>query len=534
LNRHSVRKMCFMTGSNKVIAPGSPDFPDDDFYAHAKVDAHKTRLSLAAEREMALNDTYYLCKYVLGYDKLNETFHRALCRFYDEHLYEMQLHLHPRGHYKTTCLTVAGKMRLALLNPNTAMMIIANSIENASSFLREIKAHHIANDKFRVLFPEHAVNHRKEEGTADAFTTPARTKRWVRMHTYEAVSIDKALVSRHFMHGHYDDIVDNLNINTGELRRKVLQAYSDSLSLIDGKTALGLPWVHKVGTRWHMDDAWGHMLEERDENLHVLLTQATWKEDDPKGGTRTRILFPEEFSAEKLEHIRKAQGPEKYSAMYLNNPVPSDEAALDPAFIQRYAPQELEKKRLRTVITVDPATTWESRQGDPTVIGVFSMDQDQYIYVREIRRGWWNPDEIVEQVLGAAKVFNVRDIGIESVAFSKWLCFDVEKKKREMGLRIVVVPIKRDPGLKKPRRQERIIPFHRNRKIKYRDDEPEMEIVIREHREYPSGRYDDYLDVLTDAIEMLRPPAEKRKAVLRRPHPTLNGVNFQTGYNYYT
>lgn len=487
------------------------------------------------ERELGMRSTYYLCKHILGYNKLNDTFHRALCRFYDQHLYEMQLHLHPRGHYKTTCLTVAGKIRLMLLDPNITIMIIANSVDNAESFLREIKAHFMANDKFRALYPEHAVNHRKEEGTAQTFTTPARTKPWIRMHTFEAVSIDKALVSRHFIHGHYDDIVDNVNINTGDLRRKVLQAYSDSLSLIDGKTKLGLPWVHKVGTRWHMDDAWGHLLEERDENLHVLLTQATWKEPDPQGGYRTRILFPEEFSLEKLEYIRKKQGPAKYSALYLNNPVPSDEAALDPDFITRYAPCDLKNKRLRTVITVDPASSWESRQGDPTVIGVFSMDVESTIYVREIRRGWWNPDEIVEQIFGAQQVFNVRDVGIESVAFSKWLCFYVERRQKETGIRLHVIPIKRDSGTKKHVRQERIIPFHRNRKIKYREDEPEMEIVYREKREYPSGRYDDYLDTLTDAIELLKPPARKKiRDIIRRPHAQLEGVNFQTGYNYFS
>lgn len=507
---------------------------DDDISSLSSGD--QLRLSIEAERALGMRDTYYLCKYILGYDKLNNGFHRALCRFYDRHLTENQLHLHPRGHYKTTCLTIAGKMRLMLLDPNVTIMIVANSIDNAGSFLREIKSHAITNDKFRRLYPEHAVHHRKEEGTADTFTTPARTKPWIRMHTFEAVSIDKALVSRHFIHGHYDDIVDNKTINTFDLRRKTLQNYSDSLSLIDGKTRLGLPWHHMVGTRWHMDDAWGHMLEDRDpENLHVLLTQALWKEPDPAGGYRTRFLFPEEFSVEKLDMLRRNQKAAKFSALYLNNPVPSEEAALDPDFITRYTLEDITGKRLRTVITVDPASSYESRQGDPTVIGVFSMDEEAYIYVREIRRGWWNPDEIVEQIIEAHKVYGVRKVGIESVAFSKWLCFYVERKQKEGGHHFTVEPIKRDSHQQKHVRQERIIPFHRNRKIKYRVDEPEMEVVQRECREYPSGRYDDFLDTLTDAIEMLSPPAKKKSSYfVRRPQFKMDGVNFQTGYNYYS
>jgi hypothetical protein len=506
---------------------------DDDIFALSS--GEKLRLSIEAERALGKRDTYYLTKHILGYDKLNDTFHRAMCRFFDQHINEVQLHLHPRGHYKTTCQTIGGKTRLALMNSNTTIMIIANTIQNAESFLREIKMHFIANEKFRRLYPEHAVNTRKEEGTSDAFTTPARTKPWIRMHTFEAVSIDKALVSRHFLHGHYDDIVDNLNINTSDLRRKVLQAYSDSLSLIDGKTPLGLPWHHMVGTRWHMDDAWGHLIDERHEQLHIFLTQAIWKEPDPAGGYRTRILFPEEFSEEKLDFIRKKQGPAKFSALYLNNPVPSDEAALDPDFIQYYDQSDIDDKRLRTVITVDPASSYESRQGDPTVIAAFSMDTESNLYVREIRRGWWNPDEIVSQILDTYKVFNTKEIGIEAVAFSKWLCFYVDKAKKDSGFYFNVIPIKRDAHQKKHIRQERIIPFHRNRKIFFRKDEPEMEIVLREMREYPSGRYDDFLDTLTDSIEMLKPPAKRKKRVeIRRPNHILEGVNFQTGYNYHS
>ena len=507
---------------------------DDEIFSLSSGD--KMRLTIAAERELGKRDTYYLCKHILGYDKLNDTFHRAMCRFFDQHINEVQLHLHPRGHYKTTCQTIAGKMRLVLLDSNITIMIIANTIQNAESFLREIKMHFIANEKFRRLYPEHAVETRKEEGTSDAFTTPARTKPWIRMHTFEAVSIDKALVSRHFMHGHYDDIVDNLNINTQDLRRKVLQAYSDSLSLIDGKTPQGLPWHHMVGTRWHMDDAWGHMVDENPETLHIFLTQAIWKEQDPMGGTRTRILFPEEFSEEKLEFIRKRQGPAKFSALYLNNPVPSEEAALDLNFIQYYSPTDIEKKRLRTTITVDPASSYESRQGDPTVISIFSMDAESNIYTREIRRGWWNPEEIIEQIINAHKVYNTRVIGIEAVAFSKWLCFYTDKAKKDQGFHFNVIPIKRDAHQKKHVRQERIIPFHRNRKIFFRYDEPEIEIVLREMREYPSGRYDDFLDTLTDAIEILKPPAEKKKtfSVIRRPQIRLDGVNWQTGYRYFS
>lgn len=67
-------------------------------------------------------------------------------------------------------------------------------------------------------------------------------------------------------------------------------------------------------------------------------------------------------------------------------------------------------------------------------------------------------------------------------------------------------------------------------------DDPELETVYKEHREYPSGTSDDILDTLADAIEILNPPGVHKKATVDYSLPTirLNSRNrFQTGYNYY-
>ena len=498
-------------------------------------DGERYRLSKDAEREFGRRSTYYLAKYILGYTKLNNDFHVSLCRYHDRHLYDLQLHLHPRKHYKTTLITISGKIRLSLLDPNITICIIANTLHNSQTFLKEIRAHFIHNDKFRDLYPEHSVDKKREEGTADRFTTPARTIQTERMETFEAASADRAIVSRHYKLMSFDDFVDDKNTATPDLNRKLYENYATSLS-VASLTPSGRPWHHIVGTRWNYDDPYQRILDENKETgyFNTLITQAYWKETDENGASTTTYLFPEQFPPNSLEYLRKSQGDYKFSCLYLNDPVPEGAMAFDPSYLKEYDDTIPSVSRRHRIITLDPSSTVENRKGDPTVIGCYEADSDFNVYIREIRRGWWNPDQIIDELLAMHKLHKVKEIGIEAVAFQKWLCFYTEKRKKDEGYRFRITPIKRSTHTTKKDRLDRIGPVIREGKLFIRKDEPERDLIRRELREYPYGRYDDFLDTLADAIELLKPPARKKSKSgekFRRPPVVLHGRNFQTGYS---
>ncbi|MFH2047775.1 MAG: hypothetical protein ABIK92_21830 [Pseudomonadota bacterium] len=492
----------------------------------------KIVLARELEAEMGRNNLYYLCRYILQYEDMS-TFHKQLGKFYDNNRHYAQFHLHPRGHFKTTMLTIGGKAQLILRQPDITILLLANTVENAETILTSMRMHFITNDKFRTLYPEHVPQRRSQEGTNSKFTTPARTKLWIRQATIETAGIDRALVSRHFDHIHYDDIVDDKNTTTPELRIKNWQAYNTSLSLVDGRDLNGNPWVHLVGTRWHMDDTYSRLLalQREKEVFKPLITSAYRKVPTASGGTEIRYLFPERFDADYLEHIRSSQGNMLFNCLYLNDPIPDDDAVLSPSFFKFYNDNAIRGMAINTIMTVDPAPS-NDKSKDPSVISVFSMDSKSNIYVRKVLRGWWLPEELVKNIVDMAQIFQINEVGIEAVAFSLWLCHYVDREKRDRRLHFKVTPIKRNSHNSKEDRQRRIIPFHRNGKIFYHEQEANMAIITKEHREYPKGRYDDYLDTLTDAIELLGPAFENRNTlqVYRRPNCTRYRRNkFQTG-----
>jgi len=503
-------------------------------------DGQKLRFNKEAERMMGMTSTYYLGKHILGYDKLDTGFHLDICNAYDTHFNVNQFLLAPRKHFKTTLFTICGNIRRSLVDPDISIPIITNSLDiNGREFMEEIKAPHINNPKFRELYPEHAVHKAREEGTSLKFTTPARRNMSVRMPTFSAFSSERSITGCHFTGPlHFDDIVDEKNTATEDQMAKIYHNYQSTLATAP-PNAVGIPWHNCVGTRWHFYDPWARIMEKENfsKNFYFLRTEAEWNEVDNQGNTVHKRLCPDIYSQEWLDYYREEMGEYMYSCLFLNAPVAEGQMAMNPDWLRTYSPFETSDRSVRKCITVDPASSVQSAKGDHTVMSAFSMDEDSNIRVLAVRRGKWNLDEIIQNICDMHKLHNIIEIGVEAVNFQEWLCFKLEQHMRETGLYFRVTPIRRSSHQRKKGtggRQERVIPYLRDGKIWVRKDEPEIDIIKREMREYPYGRFDDFLDTLTDAIELIRPPGHRTGKTLtyRKPPIALRGHgNFQTGYS---
>jgi len=135
----------------------------------------KKKLSIEAERALGKSSLYYLAKEILGYKDISENFHKPICDTLNFYRKEWQFHLHPRGHFKSTLITICETIQDLLINPNETILITNAVLGNSASFLKEIKSHFLFNEKFRALYPEYIPKSSADEGTQEAFTVPART-----------------------------------------------------------------------------------------------------------------------------------------------------------------------------------------------------------------------------------------------------------------------------------------------------------------------------------------------------------------------
>ena len=102
--------------------------------------------------------------------------------------------LAPRGHGKTTTLTVGLSLWHILRDPDIRICIVSNTQNQAESFLREIKQRLELNPLIRKIFgPQRGTKWTESE------IIVARSKRIGKEATVTALGVMAAVISRHFL-----------------------------------------------------------------------------------------------------------------------------------------------------------------------------------------------------------------------------------------------------------------------------------------------------------------------------------------------
>lgn len=488
----------------------------------------KSKLITRIKRELCKRDLFFLINQILGYKDVTD-WHKSLCNSTTLYKDWWHLHLHPRGHFKSTLLTIGENIQDILINPNITILITNAVLDKSKAFLREIKSHFQYNNLFRDLFPEHNVDERKQEGTQESWTSPARTHHYIREGTVETTGIEKAVVSAHYDKITFDDIVNEINVSTPEQRKKVLSRYREYLSLLNPPGC-----VRIVGTRWHYDDVYGWLLErlknDEEEFEFKIFHSMVYKNIETR-----EPIFPERFTPKVVERLRRNQGQYIFSCQYLNNPQPEEDKVFN-------------RKNLHIVSKVNiPATTYTYRfsscdpaitqnaRSDPTCITTIEVNCDGNIYVINVRRGYWNPDEIIYQCLDVCRKYEPRKFGFETTAFQRVIKYYLEKEKRKTNIRVPIVEISRNTRVHKEDRIQRIEPFLKNGLLFVVDDPIDISSETIEFMEeldtFPYGKYDDILDSLSDCIELHSVPPKQRphKIIYEPADPT---SKYRTGARY--
>ena len=494
-------------------------------------DRQKNRLAEEAERILCKKDLYYLATHVLGYKDLYRPYHEPICNSLLAYKAEWQLHLHPRGHFKSTLITIAESIQDILNNPDITILIANAILGNSIAFLRELKSHFIANERFRQLFPEFAVRDAAGEGTTEAFTVPCRTKTWIREATIEVAGIDKAVVSRHYDKIVFDDIVNDKNSSTDEQRQKIFDSYREFLSLLNPPGQVRL-----VGTRWHYYDLYGNILEEilnarkkgEKESFKIFKTicYADLETKEP--------LFPTRFTKDYIEHLRQQQGPYIFSCQYLNDPQPDEEKIFSRKDL-KLTPKVIIPPNtiLHTYVSSDPSVSQGDRS-DPCVILTIQANANQEIFITRIIRDWFDPDGFIDSCLNVALQDRPIKFGFEVVSFQKTLKFFLEKERLRRQIPCPIEEIKRSTQISKQERIKRIQPYLKAGKVYLVCDPSNLTTTEQEFLEeldtFPYGRYDDILDALADVIELIKYPGQPAKKVVI--FESTNNLPYGTGYGY--
>lgn len=146
-----------------------------------------------------------------------------------------------------------------------------------------------------------------------------------------------------------------------------------------------------VMTRWHEDDLAGWLLREHSDPWTEIRLPAIAEGDDPLGRKEGDALFPERFTAERLDEIRQAVGSWAWAGMYQQRPSPIEGGIWKREYWRRYR----ETPPFHYVFQ-----SWDTNivAGGSSfavgmVLGVYNAD----IYLLDVVRGKWGFNDLVSE-----------------------------------------------------------------------------------------------------------------------------------------
>lgn len=429
-----------------------------------------------------VGDLYIFDKEILGYEQMAEAPHRLMC---DSVILggNRQLHLWPRGHFKSSCITIGYVIQQIALNPNIRILIANATLGNAKSFLREIKGHLEHNEALRAVIGDH-VN--KEDKWTETEIISAKRTRNLKEPTIQVAGVGQGLASQHYDLIVGDDLVNELTVTTAEQIEKTKNWFRLALSLLDPEGSVIL-----IGTRYHFGDLYGWLIEEFSHEFSPQIHGAV---------ENGQPIFPSRFTLNKLNEIRRSQGSYIYSCQYLNNPVDDISAKFKKVNMQYYEEEELRGKQLYTTYTIDRAYSL-NKTADKTAHVIVSTDLNNNWYVRLALQTQELEGALINRIFDNVAHFKVDRTGIEQLAYTATIKPALEDEMRRRNQFITVEELKGRSS--KISRIEGLVPRHEANTIYLLNDMMGLEDQLLR---FPTATHDDLIDALAYQLDIARVP----------------------------
>ena len=223
-------------------------------------------------RRLCRTNLKFLCVELLGMDKWDDVLHDDLQNFLEKSGTH-KLILVPRGHLKSSIVTVGWTIQQILINPNESILIRNAVWDLSREFLKQI-ANYLQSPTLTSIFGTFCLPN--STWTKEIIEIAQKTDMVDRQPTITTAGLETALTGRHFKTIIDDDLVGQQNVTTKEQIQKVIQVYNDSENLLN-------PGGHHIiiGTRWANRDLYGHLLNTDTKTVNLDNVDRTSGDAEP-------------------------------------------------------------------------------------------------------------------------------------------------------------------------------------------------------------------------------------------------------------
>ena len=392
----------------------------------------------------------------------------------------------PRGHAKSTAITHAAILAAMLFREKSFCLLVSDTEAQAVEFLGDIKSELTGNTALRQTFGIKKVIKDTETNVICQFKD-GEMFRIVAKGSMQKVRGLKWRGKRpDLIVG--DDLENDEIVMNPERREKFRRWFMNALIPCGSDTCS----IRIVGTILHMDSM-----------LQRLLEDETWRTKvyEAHNPDFSEILWPEQYPRERLEAIRAGyiaqSNPEGYAQEYLNKPIAIENAFFNPDYFLDFEREDGKwlKPNLEYFAAADFAIS-EKERADYTAIVVCGVDPEGKVYVVDARRGKWDADAIISELIAVQKMWKPNIFTFETAKIDKAIgpFLDREMMRQKVYLNIV----KMTPTQSKTMRARSIQAMHKSGSIRYDKDAywyPDFEgELLTVADSGPRGKHDDYLD----------------------------------------
>jgi predicted phage terminase large subunit-like protein len=432
----------------------------------------------------------------LGYKDWDNV-HNDVSRFLKKPAKKKALLL-PRGHLKSTLVTVAYTIQQILRNPDIRVLIANQVWDMSRRFLGEIKGQ-LEQSNLKYIFGEFV----SAKWNADDIIVRQR-KKPLKEATVQTTGVEAEQTGGHFDLIILDDLTGLNNSQTSEQREKTKRYRRSMINLLEpGGTLI------ELGTRWHLDDTFSVIFDNEMRYYDVMVRKVV---------ENGKIIFPKHFSKkfddiaksfisvpdgncmDYIDHLKASMPFDEYQAQYMNEPISSENQTFRNEMFKYW---NRKPDGLYISMACDLAISQRS-EADYTAIVVAGMDKEYNIYLLDYMRGHWNPGDIVNNIFDMQSRWKPNSVGMETNGFQRTLKLAVEEEMRRRRQYFGVDEIKNGPERSKESRIKSLEPFYRKGNVFHASwmhgKDIETELLT-----FPKGRHDDIVDAMSMVLPFLSP-----------------------------
>lgn len=396
--------------------------------------------------------------------------------------------LAPRGHGKTV---IVGSYILwkIVINPDIRILIVTINQDKANEIMTFIQSNLANNDKLISVFGQ-------QKGYSEWSRDSLRVYRATPSHkepTLKVLGVTSSMIGGHYDIIILDDITDQKNSRTEMRRRDLVEWFNKTLMPMlepEGK-------IISIGTKWHQADihAYLHSLSNYTSKIYKAII-----EEPSENNKEGKVLWPDRWSYEKLDDIRKNYGNVTFMMQYQNEYISDEESPIKYDWIMAATDKfTIPESPYLSYIGVDLAAS--DSESDYFVLTVITV-KDCFISVADGYRGHLSLSKQNDIIKSYFQKWNSVKIGIEQAAQQKLIIEDLIERNPTLP----IVPIKTSIVNDRPSRVHRLSVFFETGRISLN---PKLVNWIDEMIAYPRGAHDDTLDSLSFALQASQDIGEK-------------------------